>query len=102
MHFSPCSSRRPEGSQSTQQGSIDSLLVVIVKSHVSLDALTDADIGDCFYRTTVEEGGETVFPNAQTKVTGPEWSDCAKQGLAVKTKRGDALLFFRSAFQALL
>lgn len=46
-------------------------------------------------RTTVEEGGETVFPNAQTKVTGPEWSDCAKQGLAVKTKRGDALLFFR-------
>lgn len=45
--------------------------------------------------TTVEEGGETVFPNAQTKVTGPEWSECAKQGLAVKTKRGDALLFFR-------
>ena len=46
-------------------------------------------------RTTVDEGGETVFPNAQTKVSGPEWSDCAKQGLAVKTRRRDALLFFR-------
>lgn len=46
------------------------------------------------YLTTVDEGGETVFPNAQTKVTGPEWSDCAKNGLAVKTRKGDALLFF--------
>lgn len=43
----------------------------------------------------MEEGGETVFPQAETKVTGPEWSDCAKQGLGVKTKKGDALLFFR-------
>ena len=46
-------------------------------------------------RSTVEEGGETVFPNAETKVTGPEWSDCAKKGLAVKTRKGDALFFFR-------
>ncbi|KAK9818424.1 hypothetical protein WJX72_012505 [[Myrmecia] bisecta] len=46
------------------------------------------------YLTTVEEGGETVFPQADTKVSGPEWSECAQQGLAVKTKRGDALLFF--------
>ncbi len=46
-------------------------------------------------RTEAEEGGETVFPEADTKVTGPEWSDCAKQGLAVKTKKGDALLFYR-------
>ena len=44
----------------------------------------------------MEEGGETVFPNAETKVTGPEWSTCAKAGLAVKTRKGDALLFFRS------
>lgn len=43
----------------------------------------------------MEEGGETVFPNADTKVTGPEWSECAKKGLAVKTRKGDALLFFR-------
>jgi len=49
----------------------------------------------CLRSTTVEEGGETVFPNAQTKVTGPEWSECAKNGLAVKTRKGDALLFFR-------
>ena len=47
------------------------------------------------YLTTVEEGGETVFPNAAEKVQGDEWSDCAKRGLAVKTTRGDALLFFR-------
>ena len=46
-------------------------------------------------RTTVEEGGETVFPNAPDRVTGPEWSDCAQRGLAVKAKKGDALLFFR-------
>lgn len=30
-------------------------------------------------RTTPEQGGETVFPKAQNKVTGPEWSDCAKE-----------------------
>mmetsp|Transcript_4979 Transcript_4979/g.8673 ORF Transcript_4979/g.8673 Transcript_4979/m.8673 type:complete len:264 (-) Transcript_4979:519-1310(-) len=46
------------------------------------------------YLTTPEEGGETVFPNADRKVTGPEWSDCAKKGLAVKTVRGDALMFY--------
>ncbi|KAK9805139.1 hypothetical protein WJX72_001482 [[Myrmecia] bisecta] len=46
------------------------------------------------YLTTVDEGGETVFPQAETRVSGPEWSDCAQQGLAVKTRRGDALLFF--------
>ena len=32
------------------------------------------------YLTTVEEGGETVFPQADRKVSGPEWSDCAKKG----------------------
>ena len=31
------------------------------------------------HRTTPEEGGETVFPKAAVKSTGPEWSDCAKQ-----------------------
>lgn len=46
-------------------------------------------------RSTVDEGGETVFPNAETKVSGPEWSTCAQKGLAVKTRKGDALLFFR-------
>ena len=29
-------------------------------------------------------GGETVFPDAAVKVTGPGWSDCALAGLAVK------------------
>ena len=47
-------------------------------------------------RTTPVEGGETVFPQAATRVSGPEWSECASKGLAVKTRRGDALLFYRS------
>lgn len=46
------------------------------------------------YLTTPEEGGETVFPNAQEKVYGDDWSDCAKKGLSVKARRGNALLFF--------
>ena len=47
------------------------------------------------YLTTVEEGGETVFPNSAEKVVGEQWSECARRGLAVKTQKGDALLFFR-------
>ena len=46
------------------------------------------------YLTTADEGGETVFPNADKKTKGSGWSDCAKKGLAVKSKRGDALLFY--------
>eukprot|EP00803_Ostreobium_quekettii_P004662 evm.model.scf_3141.1 EVM.evm.TU.scf_3141.1 scf_3141:6100-10850(+) len=48
------------------------------------------------YLSTVPEGGETVFPNAvkSEHVGGPEWSDCAKRGLAVKAKKGDAIMFY--------
>ncbi|KAG2497974.1 hypothetical protein HYH03_004235 [Edaphochlamys debaryana] len=46
------------------------------------------------YLTTVEEGGETVLPHADTKVSGEGWSECAKRGLAVKAVRGDALMFY--------
>jgi len=46
------------------------------------------------YLTTVEEGGETVFPKADKKVQGKEWSACAKKGLAVKSFKGDAVLFY--------
>ena len=49
------------------------------------------------YLTTVEEGGETVFPNSAEKVEGEQWSECARRGMAVKTQKGDALLFFRCA-----
>lgn len=42
----------------------------------------------------MEEGGETVFPNADKKSTGEGFSDCAKRGLGVKAVRGDALLFY--------
>jgi hypothetical protein len=41
------------------------------------------------YLTTPDEGGETVFPMAALKNTdGPEWSECAKKGLAVKAIKG--------------
>ena len=46
------------------------------------------------YLSTPEEGGETVFPNAKDKVTGEGWSDCARRGLAVKAKKGNALFFY--------
>jgi prolyl 4-hydroxylase len=52
------------------------------------------------YLKDTEEGGETIFPNAKK----PEgfhdgekdgaFSDCAKRGLPVKSKRGDAVLFW--------
>ncbi|XP_022741220.1 probable prolyl 4-hydroxylase 7 [Durio zibethinus] len=47
--------------------------------------------------TDVESGGETVFPNSEGKLAQPKdesWSDCAKNGYAVKPRKGDALLFF--------
>ncbi|GER33996.1 2-oxoglutarate (2OG) and Fe(II)-dependent oxygenase superfamily protein [Striga asiatica] len=46
----------------------------------------------------VEEGGETVFPAAKGSFNStPGWnekSECAKRGLSVKPKMGDALLFW--------
>lgn len=46
------------------------------------------------YLTTPEAGGETVFPTAGVKVAGEGWSECARGGFAVKSRRGDALLFY--------
>ncbi|GAV91910.1 2OG-FeII_Oxy_3 domain-containing protein [Cephalotus follicularis] len=49
------------------------------------------------YLSTVEKGGETIFPSAEEKIPQPKdesWSDCAKKGYAVKPRKGDALLFF--------
>jgi prolyl 4-hydroxylase len=50
------------------------------------------------YLTSVEEGGETVFPASAVKPnTGDHaagWSKCAQRGVAVKAKRGDAMLFW--------
>ncbi|KAI3853419.1 hypothetical protein MKX03_017735 [Papaver bracteatum] len=49
------------------------------------------------YLSNVEKGGETVFPDSEAKasqVKDESWSDCAKKGYAVKTRKGDALLFF--------
>ena len=33
----------------------------------------------CDHRTTPDEGGETVFPQAGSPPVGPGWSDCARQ-----------------------
>jgi prolyl 4-hydroxylase len=50
------------------------------------------------YLSDVEEGGETVFPAAKANFSSVPWwnelSVCAKKGLSVKPKMGDALLFW--------
>ncbi|VFQ73566.1 unnamed protein product [Cuscuta campestris] len=49
------------------------------------------------YLSSVEKGGETIFPNSElkdTQVKGDDWSECAINGYAVKPYKGDALLFF--------
>ncbi|KAF3628949.1 putative prolyl 4-hydroxylase 3 [Capsicum annuum] len=50
------------------------------------------------YLSDVEEGGETIFPAAKGNFSSrPGWnelSECAKRGLSVKPKMGDALLFW--------
>ena len=53
------------------------------------------------YLTTVEKGGETVFPHSSPKpdyaappLSDEFWSACAKRGAANKPQKGDALLFF--------
>ncbi|KAH9604564.1 hypothetical protein KSS87_017361 [Heliosperma pusillum] len=50
------------------------------------------------YLSDVEEGGETVFPAAVGNFSSlPGWnekSECAKKGLSVKPRMGDALLFW--------
>ncbi|KAK1410498.1 hypothetical protein QVD17_37035 [Tagetes erecta] len=50
------------------------------------------------YLSDVEEGGETVFPHAKGNISAVPWWDelsaCGKEGLSVKPKMGDALLFW--------
>ncbi|KAL5063628.1 hypothetical protein RYX36_025365 [Vicia faba] len=50
------------------------------------------------YLSDVEEGGETVFPNAKANFSSVPWwnelSDCGKKGLSIKPKMGDAILFW--------
>ncbi|XP_010279264.1 PREDICTED: probable prolyl 4-hydroxylase 4 [Nelumbo nucifera] len=52
------------------------------------------------YLTDVTKGGETVFPTAEesprrrSPTVNDDLSECAKKGIAVKPRRGDALLFF--------
>ena len=58
--------------------------------------LANARLGPC--STTVDEGGETVFPASTLKPNTGEhaagWSKCAQRGAAVKAQRGDAMLFW--------
>ncbi|XP_047316044.1 probable prolyl 4-hydroxylase 4 isoform X1 [Impatiens glandulifera] len=55
------------------------------------------------YLSNVAKGGETVFPEAEQEaprrksssaVADDDLSECAKRGISVKPKKGDALLFF--------
>ncbi|KAL6591548.1 hypothetical protein ACP70R_050051 [Stipagrostis hirtigluma subsp. patula] len=50
------------------------------------------------YLSDVEEGGETIFPDANVNSSSLPWynelSECARKGLAIKPKMGDALLFW--------
>ncbi|KAL6635405.1 hypothetical protein ACP70R_028076 [Stipagrostis hirtigluma subsp. patula] len=49
------------------------------------------------YLSDVEEGGETIFPDANVNSSSlpyNELSECARKGLAIKPKMGDALLFW--------
>ncbi|KAL4422743.1 hypothetical protein ABPG75_008940 [Micractinium tetrahymenae] len=50
------------------------------------------------YLTDVEEGGETTFPggkwlNKEAQLQ-PPYTECGQKGVAVKPRKGDALLFF--------
>lgn len=59
-----------------------------------------------FCRSDVEEGGETVFPSANMNISAVPWwnelSECAKQGLSLKPKMGNALLFWSTRPDATL
>lgn len=49
------------------------------------------------YLSDVEEGGETVFPNVpvpSTQTAEAGFSKCAMEGLAVRPRKGDAVLFW--------
>lgn len=47
------------------------------------------------YLSNVVRGGETVFPNSMDpRIKDDTWSDCAKKGLSVKPRKGDALMFY--------
>ncbi|GAX76930.1 hypothetical protein CEUSTIGMA_g4377.t1 [Chlamydomonas eustigma] len=71
---------------------------------VHADTLRDPEAGVrvatvLVYLNEPDEGGETAFPrsswiNPKLAETSGPFSDCAKNGVAFKPKRGDALLFW--------
>ncbi|XP_027917188.1 probable prolyl 4-hydroxylase 10 isoform X2 [Vigna unguiculata] len=66
-----------------------------------MDDLHTANGGDrmaTMLISDVEEGGETVFPDAKVNLRSVggwnQLSDCGRKGLSIKPKMGDALLFW--------
>ncbi|KAE8771023.1 Prolyl 4-hydroxylase subunit alpha-1 [Hordeum vulgare] len=72
--------------------------------HYFLDGQRMATI--LMYLSDVEEGGETIFPDANVNNSSLPWynelSECARKDLAVKPKMGDALLFWSMKLDATL
>lgn len=46
------------------------------------------------YLSDVKDGGETAFPNLKSSGLRPETTACAKNGLTVVPRKGDAILFW--------
>ncbi|KAL0647510.1 hypothetical protein Bca4012_045801 [Brassica carinata] len=90
-------------------------MVSLAKASLKRSAVADNDSGESKFSedpivsgiedkistwTFLPKGGETVFPNAEIPSrrelteNKDDLSDCAKKGIAVKPRKGDALLFF--------
>jgi hypothetical protein len=66
--------------------------------HIGLNMRKAGGDGDGWSRSDVEAGGETVFPASQVNSSlvadWDELTECAKAGLSVRPRMGDALLFW--------
>ncbi|GMH32459.1 hypothetical protein BSKO_00293 [Bryopsis sp. KO-2023] len=64
------------------------------ETHTSVSAGGQRIMTVLMYIETPLEGGETVFPRADRRSSGPGWSACARAGMSVKPIKGDAVMFY--------